>query len=155
AAGVSLVGIEPAGSMLERCREKLRSEGLESRVALINAPAVAGLAAAEPAPAVVILNYTLQFIPPGERPDLLARLCRRLLPGGCIILSEKVRAADPAIDEVVRELHHGFKRDNGYSELEIARKREALDRVLIPWTIEENCAALVAAGFGQPEIVLK
>lgn len=97
---------------------------------------------------VVILNFLLQFIAPGERTALLARLYAALRPGGALILSEKTMLAEAETHALVTELHHDFKRANGYSELEISGKRTALERVLIPETEAEHVERLQALGFG-------
>lgn len=95
----------------------------------------------------VVLNYTLQFIDPNERDDLLQRICHGIQPGGALVLSEKIKFDDPTIQSVMSELHHDFKRAQGYSDLEIAQKRTALENTLIPETIERHCRRLRTAGF--------
>ncbi len=96
---------------------------------------------------VVILNLTLQFVPPQRRLDLLRRVRAGLVPGGALILAEKVRGADADEDRLLVELYEGFKRANGYSDLEIARKRTALERVLVPDTVAAHEQRLDQAGF--------
>lgn len=96
---------------------------------------------------VTALNFTLQFVPPGRRPELLERIAAGTLPGGVLLLSEKIRFQDPVEQDLQTEWHHAFKRARGYSELEIARKREALEHVLRPETLEAHRARLEQAGF--------
>jgi len=103
---------------------------------------------ATPEASVIVLNFTLQFLPPDERDGLLARLCRSLRPGGLLILSEKVRFSDPMQEARFDALHQAYKRANGYSELEIGQKRSALERVLRPDSPERLVQRLPAAGFG-------
>ncbi|MDX1458235.1 MAG: carboxy-S-adenosyl-L-methionine synthase CmoA, partial [Marinobacter sp.] len=66
-----------------------------------------------------------------------------------LILSEKIRFESPQEQDIQTRLHHDFKRANGYSDLEISQKRSALERVLIPETLEEHRSRLQAAGFSQ------
>jgi len=94
-----------------------------------------------------ILNYTLQFIRPIRRQPLLQRLFNNLKPGGLLILSEKTICNDKRLNRNFIEIYHRFKRDKGYSELEIARKREALENILIPFSMEENQKLLTDCGF--------
>lgn len=94
-----------------------------------------------------ILNYTMQFIRPLRRPDLVKRLYDNLRPGGLLILSEKTIQSDKQLNRNFIDIYHRFKRDRGYSDLEIARKREALENILIPFSLEENRAMLGDAGF--------
>ena len=77
---------------------------------------------------------------------------KSLLPGGIMILSEKVTFEDPHLDELNIDLHHQFKRANGYSELEIARKRSALENVLLPETLARHRARVAAAGFSSCDV---
>ena len=98
---------------------------------------------------VVVLNFTLQFIPREERDAVLARIYRGLQPGGIMVLSEKVTFEDPHLNELNIELHHQFKRANGYSELEVARKRQAIENVLLPETLARHRQRISEAGFQQ------
>lgn len=101
---------------------------------------------------VVVLNFTLQFISPADRDVLLRRIYRGLLPGGAVVLSEKVVFGDGEWHGRVIDLHHDFKRANGYSELEISQKRTALENVLIPETIEQHRTRLHQTGFSTAEV---
>ncbi|MCF7982898.1 MAG: carboxy-S-adenosyl-L-methionine synthase CmoA [Thiohalocapsa sp.] len=100
---------------------------------------------------LVLLNLTLQFLPPARRLAELRRIRAGLLPGGALLLVEKVVWPDPGHDALMSELFADFKRANGYSELEIGRKRAALERVLIPDSIEVHEARLREAGFVRIE----
>jgi len=96
---------------------------------------------------VVVLNFTLQFIPVTERLALLQRIYQGLKPGGTLILSEKLAFEDKVQDDFHIEAHHDFKRSNGYSDLEISQKRSALENVLIPETLAAHQTRLNQAGF--------
>lgn len=96
---------------------------------------------------VILCNYTLQFLPLDERLRLLERCVHATTAGGILVLTEKIRHPHPQLQEVLTELHHGFKRNQGYSELEISQKRTAIENVLIPLTIEENTELLYRAGY--------
>ncbi len=98
---------------------------------------------------VVVLNFTLQFIEPADRLSLLQGIAAGLIPGGILILSEKIRFEDPAEQQRQTDWHHDFKRAQGYSELEIARKRDALDDVLKPETAAAHTERLRHAGFNE------
>ena len=75
-----------------------------------------------------------------------------LKPGGVLILSEKVNFGDQQHDELMIELHHNFKRANGYSELEIAQKRTAIENVLIPETLDGHRERLKQVGFHSCDV---
>jgi tRNA (cmo5U34)-methyltransferase len=98
---------------------------------------------------VVALNFTLQFVEPGSRHLLLQRIADGLRPGGVLLLSEKVCFAAPDEQQLQTEWHHDFKRAQGYSELEIARKREALENVLQAESLPQHRQRLTDAGFDR------
>lgn len=98
---------------------------------------------------VVVLNFTLQFVPPPQRAALLRRICAGLVPGGALILSEKICFADAGEQQRQTDWHLDFKRLQGYSELEIARKRSALERVLEPEAEADHEQRLRSAGFSR------
>jgi tRNA (cmo5U34)-methyltransferase len=98
---------------------------------------------------VVALNFTLQFVDPGLRHLLLRRIAEGLRPGGVLLLSEKVSFASAEEQQLQAEWHHDFKRAQGYSELEIARKRDALENVMKPDSLPQHRQRLLAAGFSR------
>jgi tRNA (cmo5U34)-methyltransferase len=98
---------------------------------------------------VVVLNFTLQFIDRATRSILLNRIYNGLRPGGILVLSEKITFEDPAERELQTCWHHDFKRAQGYTELEISRKRDALENVLKPDTMRQHTARLNEAGFDR------
>lgn len=99
----------------------------------------------------IILNYTMQFIRPMRRAEFLKKIYASLRPGGVLILSEKVISHDPALNRNFIDFYLDFKRAQGYSEIEISKKREALENVLVPFSIEENRKLLEQAGFKSVE----
>lgn len=98
---------------------------------------------------VVVLNFTLQFVDPDHRGALLERIATGLEPGDILVLSEKIRFEDTVEQKLQTEWHHDFKRAQGYSELEIARKRDALENVMIPESLEQHRERLFSAGFSS------
>lgn len=96
---------------------------------------------------IVILNFTLQFLTPKKRLALLTNIYKGLLPGGILVLSEKFTFEDDVCQQLLIDLHLDFKRNQGYSELEISQKRSSLDNVLISDTVEEHFTRLQQAGF--------
>src|SRR5690625_6280816 len=99
---------------------------------------------------MAVLNFTLQFVPLSQRLSVLQQIYKGLNPGGVLILSEKVVFDDEPHNELMIELHHNFKRANGYSDLEIAQKRSALEQVLLPESLatrsEEHTSELQSRG---------
>lgn len=141
---VELIGVDASAAMLDRCRSRLEPELGGRQLTLIEAD----VRTVELRPSsVIILNWTLQFLPPADRAPLLTRIHDALLPGGVLILSEKIIDTDPGAQQLVESLHADFKRSQGYSELEIAAKRSAIEDVLIPETLEAQKARLLQVGF--------
>ena len=72
-----------------------------------------------------------------------------------MLVSEKVIHHQPNVDNALVELYFEYKRRQGYSELEISRKRDALENVLVPLTVNDNMEMLHKAGFERVELLLK
>lgn len=102
-----------------------------------------------------IANYTLQFIRPPLRAKLLATLHNALESSGVLILSEKTISHSPSLDAQMISYYHQYKAHNGYTKSEISAKREALENVLVPYSLEENLALLKEAGFASVEVLFK
>ena len=143
-----LIGVDQSLPLIRRCRHKLS----QHHCCIIHRNIMDILPNRSH---FTILNYTLQFIPPEDRPLLLKRIYRGLYPGGMIFVSEKIRTEEGRVGELLTEFYGDFKKRNGYSELEICQKREALEKVLIPFTVEEHLRALRAAGFSQSVVLFR
>ena len=98
---------------------------------------------------VVVLNFTLQFVSPADRLQLIQGIAGGLRSGGILVLSEKLCFEDALEQERQTAWHHDFKRAQGYSELEIARKRDALENILKPENAGMHRARLIEAGFSE------
>ncbi|MEH6638600.1 MAG: carboxy-S-adenosyl-L-methionine synthase CmoA [Porticoccaceae bacterium] len=101
---------------------------------------------------MVVMNFTLQFIPLPDRLALLENIYRGLLPGGVLVLSEKIAFSDTHLNALMIDLHHAFKRANGYSELEVSQKRSALENVLTPETLDTHRERLRDVGFSEVDV---
>lgn len=144
--GCRIVAIDSSPAMVERCRENIEADQAPTPVEVLCAD-IRDVPITQAS--VVAMNFTLQFIEPAQRLLLLQRIHAGLLPGGVLLLAEKLRFAN-ALEQVGQErMHFAFKRANGYSELEISQKRAALERVLLPDTLDEHRARLRAAGYTQ------
>ena len=141
----SVIAVDNAPAMLARFRTLI--EGIEDdcrNVELVDAD----LCEVDFRPAsFAVLNYTLQFVPVEQREDLVQRVFDALLPGGALLISEKIRFEDPAMEELMSALHLQYKANQGYSGLEISRKRTAIENVLITETMPAHVARLEAVGF--------
>jgi tRNA (cmo5U34)-methyltransferase len=147
-----IVAVDSSAPMLAAFRERLTSCPLAQHIALqcedIRRTPIENAS-------VVVLNFTLQFVPPQDRDALMTRIHKGLAPGGILLCSEKISHTDAGVAELQRSFHYAFKRENGYSDLEISRKREALEKVLIPESLESHQQRLNRAGFTAMDIWLK
>ena len=154
AADCRIVAVDNAPAMIERCRTIVDADTAAGRV-----PVDVVLADIRDHPlddaSMVVLNYTLQFVAPDDRDALMRRIYDGLNPGGLLVLSEKVIDEDPRMESLLVELYHEHKRRNDYSALEIARKRTALENVLIPETVSQHRRRLQRAGFGSIAVWLR
>lgn len=140
-----IIAVDNAPAMIERGQQLLASDtssGVPVKMLCADIQDVAIEKAS-----VVVLNFTLQFIPLTERLELIKRIYQGLMPGGVLILSEKLAFEEQVRERFHVESHHEFKRANGYSDLEISQKRTALENVLIPETLSCHQKRLRDAGF--------
>ena len=143
-ANSRIIAVDNSSAMVERCERHLqafRSDiPVEVKLADIRQQPIEQAA-------IVVINFTLQFLPKEDRNTLINRVYQGLKPGGLLLLSEKFINNDPLTNDLLVELHHDFKRANGYSELEISQKRSALENVMKPDTLPEHQQRLQQAGF--------
>lgn len=154
AAGCRIIAVDNSPAMVKRCRELLAADenGGLAEVSVIEAD----LQDAEITRAsMVVMNYTLQFLPLEERPAIVRKIAQGLNPGGVMVLSEKVVDDDPVVEETLQNLHLEFKRRNAYSDLEISRKRAALEDVLLAETVKTHERRLKDAGFSNVGVWLR
>ena len=145
--GCHLIGVDNSKAMLEQCQSYVEADTAETPVTL----SLADVTDYELDKAsVVTLNFTLQFIETNQRLPLLKRIYDAMLPGGALILSEKI-CFDPKEQSIQEKLHWDFKRANGYSDLEISQKRSALENVLVPESASDHFNRLHNAGFSQTQ----
>ncbi|WP_420067957.1 carboxy-S-adenosyl-L-methionine synthase CmoA [Actinobacillus pleuropneumoniae] len=146
---VKIIGVYNSQPMVERCRSHINAYHSEVPVEILcddirhieikNA-------------SMVVLNFTLQFLPRADRLELLTKIYQGLNPNGILVLSEKFTFENQVMNELLIDLHHTFKRANGYSELEVSQKRTALENVMLTDSIETHKDRLKQAGFSQIEL---
>lgn len=144
--GSKVIAIDNSSAMLARCNHYIELDNSSVHVELIEQDIRNTLIVNA---SVVTLNFTLQFVPPEDRQRLLQKIYDGMTPGGCLILSEKICFDSLTEQHHLTELHHAFKRANGYSELEVSQKRSAIEKVLLPETREAHLSRLKSVGFEQ------
>ena len=148
---VRLIGVDNSAAMINKAKKKLSS--LTNSVEFIEANLDNTFSFNESC--AIIMNYTLQFIPVENRTCLLKKIYESLKPGGGFILNEKVLSESELISETFIEMHHDFKKGHGYSKMEISKKRDALENVLVPLKLSQTITLVQNAGFTAVDIFFK
>ncbi len=143
-SSMSLKGIDNSQAMLDRAMQKCQAFGADITLELADM-----LTYPYAEEDIIVANYTLQFIRPMQRVELIKRLHDGLNEGGIFIFSEKILFDDKRLDKQVVDIYYDYKKEQGYSEYEISQKREALENILIPFTIKENIQMCRDAGFSE------
>tara|TARA_B110000914_G_scaffold7513_1_gene6297 strand:+ start:6759 stop:7499 length:741 start_codon:yes stop_codon:yes gene_type:complete len=139
-----IIAVDNSSAMLDKCATILASVASAVSTELVNqdiCDTVINNAS------MVVMNFTLQFIPMAERLALLEKIYAGLNPGGCLVISEKLHFEPESLNTLLSDLHHQFKLAQGYSELEISQKRDSIENVLIPETLDAHIQRLRACGF--------
>jgi tRNA (cmo5U34)-methyltransferase len=147
-----IIAIDNSTAMIERCKKVIEHDNSPTPV---NIQCIDILDVAFKPCSLVSMNLTLQFIEQNQRLPLLAKIANALVDGGVLFLSEKVKFDNAFEQENLTELHHQFKKHQGYSDLEIAQKRSAIENVLIPESIATHKKRLLDAGFSNVIIGLQ
>jgi tRNA (cmo5U34)-methyltransferase len=140
-----IIAVDNAPAMVEQCKSNIEMDTSTTPVEVVCEDI---LATKIENASLVVINFTLQFLKPALRAELLKNIYQGLNNGGALIISEKITSNDQQQIDFYDELHTEFKRANGYSDLEISQKRSALENVLIPDTSETHIERLTDIGFG-------
>lgn len=148
----SMIGVDYSAPMIEKYSKRLETLKENSRVKLICRPMED--VTIENA-SVVLINLTLQFLNPEVRDELIKQIYAGMNQGGVLLLTEKTVHEQEILNNIQENFYKQFKLENGYSELEISQKRDALEKVLIPDTVQTHENRLKQAGFKTISIWLK
>jgi len=146
-----LIGLDNSEAMLERAKAKCHAFGADN-ISVENADI---LKYPYKQADVFISNYTLQFIRPLVREELVKKIADSLHVGGVFLFSEKVISHHSKLNKELIECYYDFKKEQGYSEYEIMQKREALENVLVPYSEEENIKMAKNCGFSHCEVIFR
>ncbi|MCG8683813.1 MAG: carboxy-S-adenosyl-L-methionine synthase CmoA [Desulfobacterales bacterium] len=148
----NLIGVDSSIPMIERYKKRLDAHdnslpvelvcGLMEDVKIKNA-------------SVVVINLTLQFLSPEKRDGLIQTVYDGMCPGGVLLVTEKTVHPDSGLSSLEQDFYFQFKRENGYTDLEISQKRDALEKVLIPESVAAHEHRIISAGFSVFNVWLK
>ena len=133
------IGYDNSIPMLEQAKYKIKENSLENRIEVRYGDLNGDLSnlAIENA-SVITMCFTLQFIRPLKRDNLIKKIYSSLVEDGVLVVTEKILTSTTHMNRFFIDFYYDFKRRNGYSENEIMRKRESLENVLVPYRIDEN-----------------
>lgn len=149
----TLVGIDNSNEMLAKAEQKLKKIGLAHPLQLECKDIQQDMKIENAS--VVTMLLTLQFVRPLYREKIMQTIANGINSGGCLLMIEKITSRDTTFNRLFIDHYYAFKRRNGYSDMEIAQKREALENILIPYRLEENIDLLKGAGFGTVEVFFR
>ncbi|WP_457564714.1 carboxy-S-adenosyl-L-methionine synthase CmoA [Caminibacter sp.] len=147
---IELIGIDNSPAMIKRARHKAKAFGVD--VKFIEADFLDYDFSNSKA---IIANYTIQFVRPLKREKLIKKIYDSLTKDGIFLMSEKLITENKKLNKIMIDIYYDYKKKMGYSEFEIAQKREALENVLIPYTMNENIEMLKNAGFNEIEVIFR
>jgi tRNA (cmo5U34)-methyltransferase len=150
---VRFIGVDYSADMLKRCRLKLEQHHFTREHELRCADLNHGVQIENAS--LVLMVLTLQFVRPLYRDKLISSILQGMNENGALILVEKVIGEDSLFNRQFIKYYYDYKKRNGYSELEISQKREALENVLIPYKLLENREMLLRAGFRHCDVFFK
>ncbi len=153
APDIKFIGVDDSPEMVEKCHAKLKEQNFDRPYDLQIADLNEGVEIKNAS--VVVLCLTLQFVRPLYRERLIQKIYDGLVPGGVLLLVEKILAEESRYNRDFIKYYYNYKRRNLYSELEISQKREALENVLIPYKLSENITLLRDKGFAHCETFFK
>ncbi len=145
----SMTAVDNSREMLKTYKERLSNRPNEENIELVY-DKIQNVIVKNAS--VVIVNLTLQFIPVAERANLIKTIYDGLLPSGILLITEKTVHENDSLTKLQQEFYYKYKKENGYSNLEISQKRDALENVLIPETIESHNKRFNDAGFDKIDI---
>lgn len=145
ATDANLIGVDNSAAMIEQASKNLTMLGSKSLSYSLHERDLLNFDINSAA--MVLMNFTLQFIPLDQRQPLIQKIYDGLHRGGSLVLSEKIKFNDNATNETLIRIHHQYKADQGYSQMEIAQKRDAIENVLIPETLNTHTQRLQDVGF--------
>ncbi len=141
------VGCEVSKPMLMACRDRFQQGIKKDTVKILELdlrkefpPVVC---------AVTQAILTLMFVPIEYRMQLVSNVYGHTVPGGAFIVVEKVLGETAALDKIMMDQYLKMKREKGYTDEQIDRKKLSLEGVLVPVTAKWNENLLKSAGFRQ------
>jgi tRNA (cmo5U34)-methyltransferase len=143
------IGVELSEAMLKAARHRFADHIKQGRVDIRRLDLRTDYPAEMASLTLAVL--TIQFTPIEYRQRIMQRIAAHTLPGGGLILVEKLIGSTAPLDESFHAPVLRPKAANGYTAEQIERKRLALEGVIVPVAARWNEDLLRDAGFSQVE----
>jgi tRNA (cmo5U34)-methyltransferase len=147
-----IIAVDNSPAMVNKCRDIVLADTCDVPVEVIQSDI---LDVDIENASMAVMNFTLQFLSPAMRDEMIQKIYDGMLDGGVLVLSEKIAYEDEDENNFQIDMHHNFKKLYGYSDLEISQKRKSLENVLIPDTLETHRKRLKRAGFKKCRVWFK
>jgi tRNA (cmo5U34)-methyltransferase len=147
-----IIAVDNSPAMVNKCRDIVQTDNSDVPVEVIQSDI---LDVEIKDASMAVMNFTLQFLAPAMRDEMIQKIYDGMLDGGVLVLSEKIAYEDKDEDDFQIGMHHNFKKLYGYSDLEISQKRKSLENVLIPDTLQTHQKRLTDAGFKKCRVWFK
>lgn len=141
---INLIGYDNSSAMIEQAKGK----GIELTFADLEKPLDF------PEFSYGLCLYTLQFLRPNARAELLKNMHKKLNKCGAIFIVEKVLGATPFMQDLLQQLYWEMKATNGFTSEQIINKAKALRGCMYPKTLADNEREFEYYGFDS-ELVFK
>ena len=135
------IGIDLEKRMIDEAKKKIKKKNIKFIVSDLNKYKF------KKKSDFITSYYTLQFIEPRYRQNLINKIYKTLNWGGCFIVFEKVRGPDARFQDILSSLYVEYKISQGYDENEILSKSRSLKGVLEPFSSRANIEMFKRAGF--------
>ena len=150
--GCRITAVDNSPAMVEKCRRIIDADPGEVPVEVIESDI---LDVEIENASIAVMNFTLQFLSPKRRDEMIQKIFDGMNPGGVLILSEKIAYQDNDENDFHISMYHNFKKLHGYSDMEVSQKRKSLENVLIPDTLQTHQKRLAEAGFKKSYVWFK
>jgi tRNA (cmo5U34)-methyltransferase len=147
-----IIAVDNSPAMVNKCRDIVLADTCDVPVEVIQSDI---LDVDIENASMAVMNFTLQFLSPAMRDEMIQNIYNGMLDGGVLVLSEKITYEDEDENDFQIDMHHNFKKLYGYSDLEISQKRKSLENVLIPDTLKTHQKRLAQAGFKKCRVWFK
>lgn len=148
---ITYTGIDVSEPMLKKAKHRFLDEILNRTVQIYNCDLRTDFPSGNYD--LITSCLSIQFTPIEYRQHIIQNVYNSLnQSNGVFIMVEKVLGNTDSLNRLFIDTYYDMKRENGYSDEQIERKRLSLEGVLVPVTNSWNIELLKQAGFRQVDV---